>query len=64
MDSPERLASRLKLSDFRLLRAIADHGAIGKAAQHLNLTQPAVSKAVAAMERTLGVRLSIAAARA
>lgn len=57
MDSPERLASRLKLSDLRLLRAIADHGAIGKAAQHLNLTQPAVSKAVAAMERTLGVRL-------
>jgi|SRR5215213_5168852 len=57
MESPERLASRLKLSDLRLLRAIADHGAIGKAAQHLNLTQPAVSKALAAMEQTLGVRL-------
>lgn len=57
MDSPSRVASRLKLSDLRLLRAVADHGAIGKAAHHLNLTQPAVSKAVAAMEQTLGVRL-------
>lgn len=57
MESPERLASRLKLSDLRLLRAVVDHGAIGKAAQHLNLTQPAVSKALTAMERTLGVRL-------
>ena len=30
---------------------------MGKAAQHVNLTQPAVSKAIAAMERLLGVRL-------
>src|SRR4051812_3025696 len=57
MESPERLANRLKLSDLRLLRAITEHGGIGKAAQHLNVTQPAVSKALAAMERTLGVRL-------
>ena len=57
MDSPERLVNRLKLSDLRLLRAVVDHGGMGKAAQHVNLTQPAVSKAIAAMERLLGVRL-------
>ena len=57
MDSPERLINRLKLSDLRLLRAVVDHGGMGKAAQHVNLTQPAVSKAIAAMERLLGVRL-------
>src|SRR5947208_2362228 len=57
MEPPERLARRLKLSDLRLLRAITDHGGISKAAQQLNLTQPAVSKALATMERNLGVRL-------
>lgn len=54
---PERLANRLKLSDLRLLRAVVDHGGMGKAALHLHLTQPGVSKAIAAMERTLGLRL-------
>src|SRR5215208_1599150 len=54
---PERLATRIKLSDLRLLRAIVDLGGMAKAAQHLNMTQPGVSKALAAMERTLGVRL-------
>src|ERR1044071_5606615 len=54
---PERLASRIKLSDLRLLRAIVDRGGIARAARQLNMTQPGVSKALAAMERTLGVRL-------
>jgi len=54
---PDRLATRIKLSDLRLLRAIVDRGGLARAAQHLNMTQPGVSKALAAMERTLGVRL-------
>jgi DNA-binding transcriptional LysR family regulator len=54
---PDRVARQLKLSDLRLLRAVVDRGGIGKAAEHLNMTQPGVSKAIAAMERTLGVRL-------
>jgi DNA-binding transcriptional LysR family regulator len=54
---PERLATRIKLSDLRLLRTIVDRGGMAKAAQHLNMTQPGVSKALATMERTLGVRL-------
>lgn len=48
---------RLKLSDLRLLDAVIEHGGMAKAAIHLNISQPAVSKAIAALEATLGVRL-------
>ena len=48
---------RLKLSDLRLLAAVAEWGGMAKAAARLNISQPAVSKAIAAMETTLGVRL-------
>jgi DNA-binding transcriptional LysR family regulator len=54
-DSP--VLRRLKLSDLRLFHAVAEHGSMVKAAGGLNLSQPAVSKAIAALERTLGVRL-------
>lgn len=53
----DRVASRLKLSDLRLLAAIVQSGGMAKAAAQLNISQPAVSKAIAAMEHTLGVRL-------
>jgi DNA-binding transcriptional LysR family regulator len=48
---------RLKLSDLRLLSAVSEWGGMAKAATRLNISQPAVSKAIAAMEATLGVRL-------
>jgi DNA-binding transcriptional LysR family regulator len=48
---------RLKLSDLRLLHAVVQWGGMAKAAAHLNISQPAVSKAIAALELTLGVRL-------
>ena len=48
---------RLKLSDLRLLDAVIEHGGMAKAAAHLSISQPAVSKAIAALEVTLGVRL-------
>jgi DNA-binding transcriptional LysR family regulator len=57
MDVDDRVLRRLKLSDLRLFRAVAQHGSMARAAAHLNLSQPAVSKAIAALERTLGVRL-------
>jgi DNA-binding transcriptional LysR family regulator len=57
MDLVERVARRLKLSDLHLLREVVQRGAMAKAAKHLNLTQPAVSKAIAHMEQLLGVRL-------
>jgi DNA-binding transcriptional LysR family regulator len=57
VDSAERIARRLKLSDLRLLRAVVERGGMAKAARHLNISQPAVSKAIASLEQTLGVRL-------
>jgi DNA-binding transcriptional LysR family regulator len=57
MDLDDRVLRRLKLSDLRLFHAVTQHGSMAKAAVHLNLSQPAVSKAIAALERTLGVRL-------
>jgi DNA-binding transcriptional LysR family regulator len=53
----DRVLRRLKLSDLRLLHAVAAWGGMAKAATHLNISQPAVSKAVATLERTLGVKL-------
>lgn len=57
MDVNDRVLRRIKLSDLRLFHAVAEHGSMAKAAAHLSLSQPAVSKAIAALERSLGVRL-------
>src|SRR5688572_13958351 len=53
----DRAFRRLKLSDLHLLHAVVQWGGMAKAAAHLNISQPAVSKAIAALEHTLGVRL-------
>src|SRR5262245_1580406 len=52
-----RLKRRLKLRDLEILMAVVEAGSMGKAAQQLHLFQPAVSKAIADLEHTLGVRL-------
>jgi LysR family pca operon transcriptional activator len=52
-----QIKRRLKLKDLDVFMAVAALGGMGKAAERLNLSQPAVSKAVADLERTLGVRL-------
>lgn len=57
MDPDIRISSRLKVSDLRLLHAVAQSGGMAKAAAQLNISQPAVSKAIAALEQTLRVRL-------
>ena len=57
MDFDDRVLRRLKLSDLRLLHAVVASGGMAKAAAHLNISQPAVSKAVSALEHTLGVKL-------
>jgi DNA-binding transcriptional LysR family regulator len=57
MDPDDRISSRLKVSDLRLLSAVVQSGGMAKAAAQLNISQPAVSKAIAALEHTLGVRL-------
>ena len=53
----ERVMRRLKLRELRILTTVAQAGSMGKAAALLALSQPAVSKAIAEMEHTLGVRL-------
>jgi DNA-binding transcriptional LysR family regulator len=53
----ERTKRRLKLRDLDILTALIETGSMGKAASRLNISQPAVSKAIAELERALGVRL-------
>jgi DNA-binding transcriptional LysR family regulator len=53
----ERIKHRLKLRDLDVLMTVIQAGGMGKAARQLRMAQPAVSKAVAELERTLGVRL-------
>ena len=53
----EHAIRRLKLRELRVLVTVAQTGSMAKAAAKLALSQPAVSKAIAEMERTLGVAL-------
>jgi DNA-binding transcriptional LysR family regulator len=53
----DRVRRRLKLRDVDILLAVTQTGSMGKAAAALNMSQPAVSKAIAYLEHTLGVRL-------
>jgi DNA-binding transcriptional LysR family regulator len=53
----DRVLRRLKLSDLRLFHAVVQSGGMARAAAQLHISQPAVSKAIAALEQTLGVRL-------
>src|SRR5262245_64230664 len=53
----DRAFRRLKLSDLRLFQAVLERGGMAKAAAHLNLSQPAVSKSIAALEHVVGFRL-------
>ena len=53
----DRVRRRLKLRDVDILLAVIQTGSMGKAAASLNMSQPAVSKSIAYLEHTLGVRL-------
>src|SRR5262252_4132124 len=53
----DRTKRRLKLRDLDILTAVIDTGSMGRAAECLNISQPAISKAIAELERALGVRL-------
>jgi len=48
---------RIKLRELRMLMAVVHEGSMSKAAAKLALSQPAISKAIAEMEHTLGVSL-------
>src|ERR1043165_1422797 len=49
----------MRFRHLQMLRALADTGGIRRAAQRLNLTQPAVSKALAEVEQAFGYALFI-----
>jgi DNA-binding transcriptional LysR family regulator len=47
----------MTLSQLRILLAVAEHGGFTSAAEHLRSTQPAVSRAISALERELRTTL-------
>jgi DNA-binding transcriptional LysR family regulator len=53
----DRVRRRVKLRDVDILLTVIQTGSMGKAANALNMSQPAVSKAIADLEHTFGVRL-------
>ena len=57
MDFSDPVLRRLKLSDLRLMQEVVQRGSMARAATFLHISQPALSKAIAALEQTLGVRL-------
>lgn len=57
MDWTERIGSRIKLRDLHILLAVAEWGSMAAAAKRLAVSQPVVSKAIADLERSIGVRL-------
>jgi DNA-binding transcriptional LysR family regulator len=52
-----RIGRRLQLRDLHILLTVAQSGSMVRAAHQLSMSQPAVSKAIATLEHTLGVRL-------
>jgi len=57
MQPSDRIGRRLSLRDLNLLLVVIEKRSMSKAAAELAISQPVVSKAIANMERTLGVPL-------
>ena len=57
MPLSDRIRRRIKLQDLHVLMTVVKAGTMGKAAERLSITQPAISKSIAELEHTLGVRL-------
>ena len=57
MDWSDRIGRRLKPRDLHVFLAVAEQGNMAKAADSLAISRPVVSKTIADLERTLGVRL-------
>jgi DNA-binding transcriptional LysR family regulator len=57
MRRSDHIQRRLKLHDLRVLMTVAQAGSMLQAARRLDTSQPAVSRSIAELEKTLGVRL-------
>src|SRR5262249_16722255 len=57
MQLSDRIGRRMKLQNLHVLVTVMHAGSMGKAAQRLNISQPAISRSIAELEHALGVRL-------
>ena len=53
----ERIGRRIKLRDLHVLQAVVESGSMTRAARDMAVSVPVVSKAIADLEHTVGVRL-------
>src|SRR4051794_41113065 len=53
----DSFARRLRLKDLHTVQTVAALGSMAKASRRLALSQPAISKAISDMEKTLGALL-------
>jgi DNA-binding transcriptional LysR family regulator len=63
MDWADRIGRRIRLRDLHILLAVAEHGSMAKASTQLAVSHPVISRTIAEMEQTLGVRLFERASR-
>jgi len=52
-----QISQRLKLRQLSVFVAVVQWGSMARAAEHLSISQPVISKTIADLEQTLGVRL-------
>src|SRR5690242_16586560 len=57
MRMSDRIGRRMKLHDLHVFMAVVQAGSMNKAARLLNTGQSAISRSVAELEQTVGVRL-------
>jgi DNA-binding transcriptional LysR family regulator len=57
MQLSDRIGRRMKLRDLHVLMTVVQAGSMGKAAERLHTSQPAISRSIAELEHALGVRL-------
>src|SRR5262245_22961615 len=57
MDWIQRIGRRIKLRDLHILMTVTQCGSMAGAARLLSVSHPVISKSIAGLERTLGVRL-------
>jgi DNA-binding transcriptional LysR family regulator len=57
MEWSERIGRRIRLRDLHILLAVVQCKSMAKAAEHLAISKPVISKAIADLEHVLGVRV-------
>src|SRR3974390_926617 len=57
MEWSERIGRRIRLRDLHILLAVVQCRSMARAAEHLAISKPVISKAIADLEHVLGVRV-------